>query len=101
MSHAKDRAVRAAASPGLAGAFILLALGLAGTATAGADPGHLQRAQAAEGRIVLAGRLGPDNVRQAVERVRPWAVDAASRLEAEPGVKDHAKVRAFVRAARC
>jgi len=64
------------------------------------DPLHLQRAVAREGRVMLAGRLGPENVREAVRAVRPWAVDAASRLEAEPGVKDHAKVRAFVAAAR-
>ncbi len=49
---------------------------------------------------MLAGRLGPENVRAAVRAVRPWAVDASSRLEREPGVKDHAKVRAFVEAAR-
>jgi indole-3-glycerol phosphate synthase len=65
-----------------------------------ADPLHLQRAAAIEGRVMLAGRLGPDNVREAVRAVRPWAVDAASRLEAEPGIKDRAKVRAFVAAAR-
>jgi indole-3-glycerol phosphate synthase len=64
------------------------------------DPLHLQRAVAREGRVMLAGRLGPDNVREAVRAVRPWAVDAASRLEAEPGIKDHEKVRAFVAAAR-
>jgi len=64
------------------------------------DPQHLQRAAAREGRVMLAGRLGPDNVRQAVRAVRPWAVDAASQLEREPGVKDHDKVRAFVAAAR-
>ncbi|HEU5277847.1 MAG TPA: hypothetical protein VFU26_02975 [Gaiellaceae bacterium] len=64
------------------------------------DPLHLQRAVAVEGRVMLAGRLGPDNVREAVRAVRPWAVDAASKLEASPGVKDHAKVRAFVEAAR-
>jgi hypothetical protein len=64
------------------------------------DPLHLQRAAAREGRVMLAGRLGPDNVREAVRAVRPWAVDAASQLEAEPGIKDHAKVRAFVEAAR-
>lgn len=64
------------------------------------DPAHWERAAAASGRIVLAGRLGPDNVRAAIERVRPWAVDASSRLESAPGVKDHALVRAYVQAAR-
>jgi len=65
-----------------------------------ADPLHLQRAAAREGRVMLAGRLGPHNVREAVRAVRPWAVDAASQLEQEPGIKDHEKVRAFVAAAR-
>jgi indole-3-glycerol phosphate synthase / phosphoribosylanthranilate isomerase len=64
------------------------------------DPLHLQRAAAVEGRVVLAGRLGPDNVREAVRAVRPWAVDAASRLEVRPGIKDPDKVRAFVAEAR-
>jgi len=64
------------------------------------DPGHLARAQAAEGRVVLAGGLSPENVRAAIERVRPWAVDASSSLESAPGIKDHARVRAFVEASR-
>ncbi|MDX6507418.1 MAG: phosphoribosylanthranilate isomerase, partial [Gaiellaceae bacterium] len=64
------------------------------------DPGHLDRARAAKGRVVLAGGLSPENVREAIERVRPWAVDASSSLETEPGVKDHARVRAYVEAAR-
>jgi indole-3-glycerol phosphate synthase / phosphoribosylanthranilate isomerase len=64
------------------------------------DPDHLERAGQVGGRVVLAGRLGPDNVRAAIDAVDPWAVDAASRLEVEPGIKDHAKVRAFVEAAR-
>ncbi|MDX6400143.1 MAG: indole-3-glycerol phosphate synthase / phosphoribosylanthranilate isomerase [Gaiellaceae bacterium] len=64
------------------------------------DPLHLRRAAAVEGRLMLAGRLGPDNVREAVRAVRPWAVDAASRLERAPGIKDHDKVRRFVEAAR-
>jgi indole-3-glycerol phosphate synthase / phosphoribosylanthranilate isomerase len=66
----------------------------------GEDPEHLRRAAAHGGRLVLAGRLGADNVRDAIEAVGPWAVDAASRLESAPGIKDHAKVRAFVAAAR-
>jgi indole-3-glycerol phosphate synthase len=64
------------------------------------DPGHWQRAAAEAGRIVLAGKLADDNVAQAIRRVRPWAVDASSRLEAAPGIKDPAKVRAYVEAAR-
>jgi indole-3-glycerol phosphate synthase / phosphoribosylanthranilate isomerase len=64
------------------------------------DPRHLQRAAAVNGRLMLAGRLGPENVRDAVRAVQPWAVDAASKLEREPGVKDHDRVRAFVAAAR-
>jgi phosphoribosylanthranilate isomerase len=64
------------------------------------DPAHWERAAGTTGRIVLAGRLGPDNVRAAIERVRPWAVDASSRLESAPGVKDHALVHAYVEAAR-
>jgi indole-3-glycerol phosphate synthase len=64
------------------------------------DPQHLRRAAETDGRVMLAGRLGPDNVRQAIETVRPWAVDAASQLEREPGIKDHEKVRAYVEAAR-
>jgi indole-3-glycerol phosphate synthase len=64
------------------------------------DPRHLARAAAVEGRVMLAGGLSAENVRQAIGAVRPWAVDASSRLELEPGVKDHAKVRAYVEAAR-
>jgi indole-3-glycerol phosphate synthase / phosphoribosylanthranilate isomerase len=65
------------------------------------DPGHLERARAARGRLMLAGGLSPENVGAAIEAVRPWAVDASSSLESSPGVKDHARVRAFVEAARC
>jgi indole-3-glycerol phosphate synthase/phosphoribosylanthranilate isomerase len=64
------------------------------------DPNHLERARAADGRIVLAGGLGPENVRAAIEAVGPWAVDASSRLEVEPGIKDHERVRAYVVAAQ-
>ena len=64
------------------------------------DPRHLERARGTEGRVMLAGGLGPENVREAIEAVRPWAVDASSSLEASPGIKDHERVRAYVEAAR-
>ncbi len=64
------------------------------------DPDHWQRAAEAEGRIVLAGKLGPENVAEAIRAVRPWAVDAASSLEVAPGIKDHERVRHYVRKAR-
>ena len=65
----------------------------------GEDPDHWRNARG-DDRLVLAGRLGPHNVRAAIEAVQPWAVDAASQLESAPGIKDHEKVRAFVREAR-
>jgi indole-3-glycerol phosphate synthase / phosphoribosylanthranilate isomerase len=64
------------------------------------DPAHLERARAVEGRIMLAGGLGPENVRAAIDAVQPWAVDASSALESTPGVKDRARVRDYVAAAR-
>jgi indole-3-glycerol phosphate synthase/phosphoribosylanthranilate isomerase len=66
----------------------------------GSDTAHWSTAAATAGRVVLAGGLGPDNVHDAIAAVRPWAVDAASSLEREPGIKDHDKVRAYVEAAR-
>lgn len=64
------------------------------------DPLHLSRAAAIDGRVMLAGGLSADNVAEAIRAVRPWAVDASSRLEVTPGVKDAEQVRAYVEAAR-
>ena len=64
------------------------------------DPGHHARASAQEGRVVLAGGLAPENVREAIAKVQPWAVDASSQLELSPGIKDHDRIRAFVEAVR-
>lgn len=50
--------------------------------------------------IILAGGLTPDNVKEALDAVHPYAVDVASGVEAAPGVKDYAKLNAFVRAVR-
>lgn len=57
-------------------------------------------ALAAERAVMLAGGLGPDNVSAALARVRPYGVDAASRLESAPGVKDHDLLRRFVATVR-
>jgi phosphoribosylanthranilate isomerase len=64
------------------------------------DPAHHARAASEDGRVVLAGKLAPDNVQDAIAAVRPWAVDASSQLEVEPGIKDHERIRAFVDAVR-
>lgn len=52
------------------------------------------------GPVILAGGLTPGNVRQAVEKVEPYAVDVSSGVEAAPGKKDPVKVREFVRRAK-
>ena len=51
-------------------------------------------------RLLLAGGLNPDNVTQAIRKVRPWGVDSASGTEASPGRKDATKVRLFVARAK-
>lgn len=51
-------------------------------------------------RMVVAGGLRPENVREAIETLHPWGVDVVSGVEATPGRKDAAKVRAFVENAR-
>jgi len=56
---------------------------------------HLARSSAQAHRVILAGGLTPENVGEAIRIVRPYAVDVASGVEARPGKKDPAKLRAF------
>ncbi len=56
-----------------------------------ADPGR---------PFILAGGLGPDNVAAAIEAVGPFGVDASSRLESEPGIKDPSRIVAFIEKAK-
>jgi len=53
-------------------------------------------------RAIVAGGLGPENVCELLQRIKPYAVDASSGIESKPGVKDRARVEAFLRAVeRC
>jgi len=49
------------------------------------------------GSIILAGGLTPANVRGAIQRIQPYGVDVCSGVESQPGIKDHTKIRAFLK----
>jgi phosphoribosylanthranilate isomerase len=52
------------------------------------------------GEVILAGGLDPDNVEEAVRRVRPYAVDVSGGVERAKGIKDPARIAAFMRGVR-
>ncbi|MHB1744256.1 MAG: phosphoribosylanthranilate isomerase [Acidobacteriaceae bacterium] len=55
---------------------------------------------AASLRLIAAGGLQPETVRQAIQTMRPWGVDVCSGVESIPGRKDHPRVKQFIRASR-
>jgi phosphoribosylanthranilate isomerase len=57
------------------------------------------RAKGLPKKTIIAGGLDASNVGQAIEEAQPWGVDACSRLEKSPGIKDHDKMREFIKAA--
>ena len=63
------------------------------------QPFDWARAVGGSRQILLAGGLDGTNVAEAIRTVKPWGVDACSRIEAKPGRKDHEKMAAYIRAA--
>jgi phosphoribosylanthranilate isomerase len=55
------------------------------------DPAH---------KVIVAGGLDASNVAEAIRIAQPWGVDASSKLESAPGIKNHEKMRAFIQAAQ-
>ncbi len=98
--NGQDHSTFAAAGPG-APAFLVDAVvagKFGGTGKTGDWEGAATLAR--EYPLLLAGGLTPDNVADAIARVKPWGVDVASGVEATPGRKDHAKVKAFIENAK-
>jgi phosphoribosylanthranilate isomerase len=81
-------------------AFLLDAAGSTPGGTGQTFDWNMAAAAKPWGQIVLAGGLTPANVAEAIRAVQPWGVDVANGVEDSPGVKNHALVREFVRAAR-
>jgi phosphoribosylanthranilate isomerase len=65
-----------------------------------ADWNRLGASNLGRRRWLLAGGLTPENVAQAIARLKPWGVDLSSGVESAPGIKDPTKVTAFIRAAK-
>jgi phosphoribosylanthranilate isomerase len=92
LADAADALVVDALVPGqLGGTGVRIPWGRLGESLDAMESGH---------RIVLAGGLTPENVGEAISYVSPMVVDVSSGVESAPGIKDHARIRAFMVAAR-
>jgi len=75
-------------------------LGGTGVVVPWSNLGESLDAMAVGARVVLAGGLTPENVREAIDYVAPAIVDVSSGVESAPGIKDHLRIRAFIAAVR-
>lgn len=108
--HRVIRALRPAADAPLpvrdpapaAGAYLVDALvpGARGGTGQKANWRYARRLQRFGKTLILSGGLTPENVGQAIRQVGPDMVDVSSGVERSPGIKSHARIRAFIRAAR-
>lgn len=87
-------------APELAAAYNVEAVLLDGPLPGSGTPFDWSLARGLSQRLVLAGGLDESNVAAAIRAVQPWGIDACSRLESAPGIKDHDKLLRFVEAAR-
>ena len=78
--------------------YVLLDSGAGGTGRT--FDWNLAKRASSSRKVILAGGLSPENVAEAVRFVRPAGVDACSGVEISYGVKDHARMRAFIENAR-
>jgi phosphoribosylanthranilate isomerase len=103
-SDAAEQAQACAADQNLDGVLVdsrtATAVGGTGIAFDWAEARRTVFTGTAGARLIAAGGLHPDNVARAIATLHPWGVDVASGVEAAPGRKDPAKVRAFVNNAR-
>jgi phosphoribosylanthranilate isomerase len=79
---------------------VMLDLGYGSRPDTAALHKHWERAARMRNPVMLGGSLDPDNVAEAIAVAHPWAVDTSRGVESSPGIKDHERVRAFVRNAK-
>jgi phosphoribosylanthranilate isomerase len=95
MATATDVAAYAATYPEASG-FLLDSHGAGRSGGSGESFDWGRWPQDLDRPLVLAGGLGPDNVAEALARTRPYGVDVSSGVERSPGIKDPAKIAAFI-----